>query len=270
MNREISVLGCGWLGLPLAQELVRQGFTVHGTTTTPEKQPVLENAGIKPFLLNLEELPINPEKVGFFESGTLIISVPPKRSQSGKFAQQILNLVQVLKKTPVKKVLFVSSTGVYATSAAPITEISPLDPQNAAELIQAEQVISDPENPWETTILRFAGLFGPGREPGRFLAGKNNLPDPGAPVNLIHLQDCIQIIIEIIQQAKWGKIYNACANEHPTRKEFYTAAARKLGLKEPEFVHETAASTFGKLIDNQKLKSDLKYNFSFPDPLKAL
>ena len=39
---EISIMGCGWLGLPLAAQLVKAGYNVKGSTTTPEKLEVLQ------------------------------------------------------------------------------------------------------------------------------------------------------------------------------------------------------------------------------------
>ena len=42
MQKEtITILGCGWLGLPLAQTLVKEGYSVKGSTTTEDKLEVL-------------------------------------------------------------------------------------------------------------------------------------------------------------------------------------------------------------------------------------
>ena len=51
---KISILGCGWLGLPLAKALLEKGFSVNGSTTSTEKLSILENAGISPFLISLD------------------------------------------------------------------------------------------------------------------------------------------------------------------------------------------------------------------------
>ncbi|WP_396187155.1 hypothetical protein [Flavobacterium sp.] len=51
---QISILGCGWLGLPLAKALLENGFAVKGSTTSQEKLSVLENSGIQPFIIALE------------------------------------------------------------------------------------------------------------------------------------------------------------------------------------------------------------------------
>ncbi|MBK0403119.1 SDR family oxidoreductase [Adhaeribacter sp. BT258] len=268
--KKISILGCGWLGLPLAEALVQQGYEVHGSTTTSEKLNLLAEKQIQPYLIDLnnpEKLPVNQ---AFFESKILIVNVPPKRNSGNNYTAQIQNLQSVLQHSKVTRIIFVSSTSVYKPSLEEITEESALDHENAKELIEAEKFIAASENPWQTTIIRFAGLFGPGRAPGRFLAGKTDLPDPETPVNLIHLQDCTQIIQEIIKQEKWNEVFNACADEHPGREVFYTEAARKLQLPLPTFEAKTVGKKPGKLISNQKLKTALHYDFLFPDPLKAL
>ena len=270
MQKKISVLGCGWLGLPVAETLVSRNFQVAGSTTSPEKLGMLEAKNIRPFLLDLNHLELTPEIAPFFETEILIVNVPPKRNSGNSYARQIKNLQSVLSETSVKKVIFISSTSVYLPSEDPITEISDLEDPETNELLQAEIIISELENNWRTTIIRMAGLFGPERAPGRFLAGKTDLPAPELPVNLIHQKDCINIIQEVIKQEKWNEVYNACADEHPSRKEFYTAATRKLNLPEPTFSKVTATTNQKKLISNGKLKSELNYSFQFPDPIKAL
>ena len=50
MQKEtITILGCGWLGLSLAQALVKEGYAVKGSTTTEEKLEQLQYAGVEPF-----------------------------------------------------------------------------------------------------------------------------------------------------------------------------------------------------------------------------
>ena len=51
---QISILGCGWLGFPLAKRFIEEGYSVNGSTTSESKLSVLENAGINPFLVVLE------------------------------------------------------------------------------------------------------------------------------------------------------------------------------------------------------------------------
>ena len=265
-DKKISILGCGWLGLPLAKMLLQKAYSVKGSTTSPDKLNILSSAGITPYLIHLNGESTN-KLADFLQTDLLIICFPPKiRAGKGEeYVQQIKFLVDSIRIAPLKNILFVSSTSVYPDTNSTFTELnSPADSPTAHYLVQAEEALQQIGIP--TTILRFSGLVGYDRHPGRFFAGKNNLPNPLGPVNLIHLDDCLQIIDAIIGQEKWNEVYNACADYHPQRQEFYTAATKALGLPLPHFAHPKPDDT-NKIISNEKLKKDLNYRFIYPDPM---
>lgn len=267
----ISVLGCGWLGLPLAEQLVKYGYTVKGSTTSPEKLDLLQAKGISPYLLNLSPDNLLTESINdFLNADVLVLNIPPKlRSDGGKsYLQQMHNLIKALFESRISRILFVSSTSVYQDLNRVVTEedISftyELEPNNM--LLQAERLFQDRED-WITTIVRFGGLVGGERHPGRFLAGKKHLPNGDTPVNMIHLDDCVAILCRIVEQERWGEVYNACADAHPLRKDFFLKAAESLGLTPPEF--DNMKETHFKLIKSQKLKDELAYVFLHPDPMQ--
>lgn len=267
---DVSILGCGWLGLPLAEILVNSGLRVKGSTTSPAKLELLRSKGITPYLLNLEEDVIdNVALVDLLNADVLVLNIPPRlRSDAGSsYLAQMHLLLKALLDAPVKKVLFASSTSVYNDLNRIITEAdSELTRQQdpGYTLLQAEKLFQEREE-WLTTIVRFAGLVGEDRRPGRFMAGKKDVLHGDAPVNLIHRDDCIGILKRIIEQEKWGEVYNACADEHPMRKDFYPAATLALGLEPPSF--QEMEETHFKLISSQKLKEDLPYVFRHPDPM---
>ena len=266
----ISILGCGWLGLPLAEQLVKENYTVKGSTTTPEKLEVLQAKGIQPYLINLQDENLDKEVLAeFLDAEVLVLNIPPKlRSDGGEsYLHQMHVLLKALLDSPVNRLLFISSTSVYQDLNRTMTEedisfTKELEPKNM--LLQAEELFLE-RGEWITTIVRFGGLVGGSRQPGRFLAGKKHLPNGDAPVNLIHLEDCIAILQRIIEQQKWGKTYNACADQHPMRKVFFTKAAESLHLTPPEF--DDMEKTHFKLIKSEKLKDDLSYIFLHPDPM---
>jgi nucleoside-diphosphate-sugar epimerase len=117
----------------------------------------------------------------------------------------------------------------------------------------------------DATILRFGGLYGSERHPGRFLAGRSGLARPNAPVNLIHLDDCIGLVEAVMRANARNDVFNAVAPEHPTRQETYTAAAASLGLERPEFDANDERS--GKAIRSTKSQDVLGYAYQHPDPL---
>jgi nucleoside-diphosphate-sugar epimerase len=75
---------------------------------------------------------------------------------------------------------------------------------------------------------------------------------------MIHLDDCIAIIRRVIELGVWNKVFSACADEHPTKKEFYTRSALAIGLAPPGFSEEVADY---KIVSNALLKEALKYQF---------
>lgn len=256
----IGILGCGWLGIPLAGRLIADGLTVKGTTTSGKKIPVLQSKGIIPFLVSLE--PDTTEgDIEAFLSGCdiLIIDIPPRFH----FGQKIAALVPHIKQSGIQKVLHISSVSVYDHEDSIVTEAIIPNPktEKANQLFKAENVLQNAG--FFTTILRFGGLIGGNRHPVNHLAGQTDLENPGAPVNLIHLEDCIGIICKIIEKNSWGETFNAASPLHPTRKEYYIQKAKEMHLVPPQFNHQKPSE--GKIIDPSKLIARLDYQFQVPE-----
>ncbi|MBW4361182.1 NAD-dependent epimerase/dehydratase family protein [Flavobacterium taihuense] len=268
--RQISILGCGWLGLPLAKALLTNGFSVKGSTTTEDKLPVLKAYGIDPFLIALDSKSSTPTiEVFLNESKTLVINIPPqlrrKKHDSSTvnekvFVEKIKTLIPYIEKSTIENVLFVSSTSVYGETNATITEetIAKPDTESGKQLLEGESLLRD--NPhFKTTILRFGGLIGEDRNPTKSMAGKTNLENPETPINFIHQEDCIGIILKILLTNSWDEIYNGVSPFHPTRETYYTQKATELGLPLPQFDHcEPSAK---KLILSSKIENVLGYSF---------
>ena len=267
----ISILGCGWLGLPLAKSLLEKGFSVKGSTTSLNKIPILQNIGIEAFKIEVSETEIKGDVNSFLEnSEILIIDIPPKlRSVSGEnFIGKIQNLIPFIEKSSVAKIIFVSSTSVYADDNSMVSEDTKPQPktESGKQLLKAENLLQSNKN-FRSTILRFGGLIGENRHPIHFLAGKQNLENPEAPINLIHQTDCIGIIETIIErghrQAQFdninnNEVFNAVAPFHPSRAIYYSQKAIELGLPLPEFAHGISV---GKTIMSNKIENVLNYEF---------
>ncbi len=266
--KQISILGCGWLGLPLAKSLIAKGNTVKGSTTTTTKIPQLKEAGINPFVVEVTHDGVSGEIEALLEnSEILIIDIPPKlRTNSGEsFVKRIQNLLPFIQKEKVSKVIFISSTSVYDDAQSIITEATIANPntESGKQLLQAEHLLSSHSHDFSTTIIRFGGLFGEDRHPVHYLSGRQNLENPNAPINLIHQVDCIGIIEKIIEEDFWNQTLNAVAPFHPTRKEYYTEKASALGLPLPQFASDDASS--GKIIQSDKITTELQYTFQKPN-----
>jgi nucleoside-diphosphate-sugar epimerase len=137
------------------------------------------------------------------------------------------------------------------------TELNP-DTESGRQLLEVEQLLQSNPN-FKTTILRFGGLIGEDRHPIKFLAGRKNIENPNAPINLIHQEDCIGIIQKIIELNSWNQVFNAVTPFHPSRKEYYTQKAIEFNLALPEF--NTENSSFEKTISSSKIENILGYSF---------
>lgn len=273
LMKKISILGCGWLGLPLAKSLIEKGFSIKGSTTSEEKLSVLEKAGIQPFLIAIKSNKIVGNIVEFLDdSEILIIDIPPdlRYGNTESFIEKMKQSLPFLEQSTIKKIIFVSSTSVYSgynlsTEFASqdkfkVTEETIAVPENESgiQLLASEKILMTNKN-FATTIIRFGGLIGEDRNPTKFLAGRKNIENPNAPINFIHQQDCIGIIEKIIEINSWNQIYNGVAPFHPTRKDYYTQKAKEMGLEIPDF--DDSKPSFGKIVSSEKVKQVLGYEF---------
>jgi nucleoside-diphosphate-sugar epimerase len=244
--KNVSILGCGWLGKPLAISLLKDGFSVKGSTTSEDKISLLEALDIEAYLVNIEEF---EEFDLFLQSDILIVAI------TSKDIDAYVRLIQQIENSSIQKVIFISSTSVYPNTNAVVTE----DNETIKKPLTEIENLFRKNELFETTILRFAGLFGPDRNPGNWFRGGRTISQPEGFVNMIHQKDCIDIIHEIINQDCWNITLNACSNHHPTRKEFYTNAKQNLGLELPTF--EETDKLLYKIISSKKLQEVLSYQF---------
>jgi nucleoside-diphosphate-sugar epimerase len=264
----ISVLGCGWLGLPLAESLIDKGYKVKGSTTTESKLNGFLEKGINPYYINLTPIVQASDIKGFMEAELVIINIPPgTRTRAALFhVEQIQQLMPYLEKSSAKYILYVSSTSIYPNTNGEVKETDVIEVFQAENktLATAEKMISEiPDK--QVTILRCGGLTGYDRLLIRHFAGRKNLTIGEEPVNLIHRDDVIGIIEAIIKQEKWGETYNICSPLHPLKKDFYKELAERFNYEQPEFIN-SGLQPF-KIVNTDKLNTELNYTFKYPDPM---
>ena len=264
---EISILGCGWLGKPLARALVAGGHRVKGSSRSARTREELNESGVEAYPLDLTPTLSGDGLSDFFQSELLILTVPPGRRRERVvdfYATAIGEVPRAARSGAVRHIIYTSSTGVYGEATGRVTETTPPAPSrdSSRAVLVAEELLRQASD-IDSTILRLAGLAGPDRQPGRWLAGKRDLSNGDAPVNLVHRDDVIAAILAVIEQEAWGKTYNVCAAGHPTRAEYYRQAAIDLELDPPTFL---SGGREDKWIDASSLKRDLDLAFRYDDP----
>lgn len=268
---KVSILGCGWLGLPLAEHLLDSGYHVKGSTTSPQKLELLSGKNITPFLLELNPHLECDDCSDFWDADVLVLNIPPgrKRTNPEQFhSKQIQAVIQEVKNSTIHFVVFISSTSVYPENCGIVSEDESQKEKasrpSGNALLQAEDTLLK-QSGFETTVIRFGGLYGYDRHPAKYFAGKKNLSGGNAPVNLIHRKDCIGIIQKIIEQEVTGEIFNAVSDEHPRKKMYYPAAAEALDMDPPIFIKDQNEKY--KIVSNRKVKQMLSYKFKYPNPM---
>ncbi len=264
LNSKICVIGCGWLGLPLAKKLIELNYSVHGSTTSKEKLSILEHAEIHPFLIQFSSEGVTGNlKSCLKDCQTLIVNIPPglRKNPESDYVKQMKHFIDAVEDSSIENVLFIGSTSVYGDDEEYpiITEESPTSNAKIPKQLLEVEALFTSNKKFKTTILRFSGLFAEDRHPAKFLSGKTNLKNDNAPVNLIHRDDCISIIISVVQHNIWSTIINASTPSHPTKKDYYNSICESLQLPLPEF--NTTEISKGKIIDSTKLVQLLNYDF---------
>lgn len=266
LKSQISVIGCGWLGLALAKNLVKDQFIVKGSTTTKNKLDVLNTHKIKPYLVNLNESEITGDYSQFLTgSKTIIINIPPglRRNPSKNHVLEIKHLMHAIEAHSIKNVLYISSTSVFKNEVDFPKITAKTKPNatasNAKQLIMIEQMLRDNSN-FNTTILRFGGLIDENRHPSTMLSGRKNVSNPKAPINLIHKKDCIAIIKTIIKNNQWNLVLNAAFPKHIDKETYYKEDCKAKNLPLPNYNYTEESK--GKIIDSSTLVQLLNYTFT--------
>jgi nucleoside-diphosphate-sugar epimerase len=235
MNTRISILGLGWFGSKLAEKL-SGSYLVMGSTRSLEKKKAFLTKGIKAEILSPEEkLPLD-----LFKADIIVINIPP-----------FINQMEWFKSWPIEKkthVIFISSTSVYGEIEGTVDEKTPTQPDtgNAKYLLEEEKWIATFEN---YTIIRFGGLIGADRHPGKYLSGRKDIQGGNQSVNLIHLDDAVGFTQVVIEKKLISETFNLVHAEHPSRETYYRNYCKANNLPLPEFI---LGASEGKRISNSK------------------
>ncbi|WP_232285904.1 cupin [Aquimarina agarilytica] len=266
MMMNISIIGLGWLGKPLGDALVNLGYVVKGSTTSNDKLSVLKEAGYDAYKVQMNESEVQGDIAELLAySEVLILNTPPglRRNPTSDYVGKIKQLVPFIERSSIKQVLFIGSTAVFADTESMHIITNNTMPNSegvsGVQLATVEKLLMNNAH-FKTTILRFAGLVDERRHPATMMSKRKQIPNPLAPVNLIHREDCIGVIQQIISQRKWGEVYNAAYPLHPTKQEYYTNICEQKKIANPDF-NRTGVSK-GKLIDGQKTAEELNYTYT--------
>lgn len=245
MENQICLIGCGWLGLPLAEQL-QPMFKVVATSRAAEKCQLLNSKGIEAIEIKDNKWTL-PKHVT--SSAWVVFMIPPSGMDDYvAFTKNILHQFPV-----TTKIIFTSSIGVYEPSLEVINEQSKVIQNHPLVLVETyiQQTFA------QSYSLRLAGLINEQRHPVYYLSGKENL-NPTQVVNLVHQTDVITAILTILAEQPLEHTFNICYPAHPSRQEYYIQQAQKLNLPLPRFTNQDEV---GKQIDGNRIEQMTSFRY---------
>ena len=274
------IVGCGYLGRRVGRDLIARGERVLGTVRSESSASRLRAWGIEPVITDvtvpatLDALP-KAERV-FYCVGFDRSAGVPMRSV---YVDGLKSVLDRLDGRPGRFV-FASSTGVYGQDDGSwVDEDSPTEPRSESGRIclEAEDLVRSysEANDWSSVVLRFAGLYGPGRivrraaiERGEPIAG-----DPDRALNLIHIDDAASGAVAALsgRSEALRPLYTLADDRPVSRLEYYGLVARELGVAGPRFVRppegspEARRDEADKKVANRRMKADLVRSLRYPD-----
>jgi nucleoside-diphosphate-sugar epimerase len=257
MAERILLAGCGDLGFRVARRLLARGDEVYALRRHP---PIDDGSGIRWLrgdLARADALQEPPPGV----DRLVYLPAPDARDEAAYravFVDGLRRLLQVLDRSALRRVLFVSSSAVYGEHAgAWVDERTPPAPPgfNGAVLWQAERWLA--AQPFSSVILRLAGLYGPGRLQlvERLRAGAVHVPR-AVPhwANRIHVDDAAAAIVHLLDLADAQPLYLGVDDTPLPLDVLYDHLAGLLGVPPPS---EGAAplGVGSKRLSNARLRA---------------
>lgn len=278
MNARKLVVGCGYLGRRVARRWRADGATVYATTRDPQRTAELAAEGFTPIVADVTR----PESLDRLPAvDTVLYSVGYQRGDATTTRQALYcdGLAAVLDRLPaeVQRVVFISSTGVYGDAGgAWVDESTPCTPTREAGLafLAGERRLLAGRWGSRGTVLRLAGLYGPGRVPmqRQILDGQPiPLRDADSYLNLIHADDAAAVVLAAEQASPGGRVYLVSDGHPVTRREYFEIMAQLLGQPGPRFEPEgddspnSRRSGDHKRISNARMLAELSVRLAYPN-----
>ena len=270
------IIGCGYLGKRVA--LLWQGEGQRVFATTRGRADELRSLEIEPLVCDLrtgaglEALPRVETVaycVGFDRS--------PGATMRDVYVRGLENVLRRL--PPPGRFVYVSSTGVYGQcDGEEVDETAATEPaeESGRVVLEAEAVLR--RHLPGAVVLRFAGIYGPGRVIRRqpVEAGEALVGDADKWLNLIHVEDGASAVAAAAECGSPGAVVNVCDDRPVRRRDFYAELARLLGAPAPRFVapapgappppHERA----NRRILNRRLRGELGLTLRYPSFVEGL
>ncbi len=263
----ILIAGCGYVGTALGTCLAADGHDVWGLRRRPEGLP----DNVRPLAADLSDaatlrgLPPGLDVV-YYTAGAANGSEAAYRAAYVDGPSHLLEALQQQGQRP-RRVVFTSSTGVYAQGRGEwVDEDSPAEPQHAGgrQLLAGELLFL--ESAFPATVLRLAGIYGPGRT--RLIDSLQQRiatyqDSPPVYLNLIHRADCVGALRHLTTLARPASLYIGVDYQPVERGTLLRWLSGMLDTPPPRLVTAAANRRSNKRCRNARLVAS-GYSFLHP------
>ena len=190
--KSVSIVGLGWLGLPLARHLKNLGWEVKGSKRTHEGVEQMRLIRLESYYLELTpEINADPDDLtDLLSVDALVINIPPSQYffDLENYVVGVKNLVNEALLYGVTHLIFISSTSVFAEVSGKFDENCQPQPSSdvGKALVEIENWLFQLQD-IDVDVIRFAGLVGDDRHPVHTLADKKFLNQGITLLNLVDL-----------------------------------------------------------------------------------
>jgi nucleoside-diphosphate-sugar epimerase len=268
------IIGCGYLGSRVAALWLAQGHRVRALTRGRVEE--LRGMGVEPVVGDVREL---LDLLTLEPADTVLYAVTPDRRHGATaeavWVEGLVNLISAMREWPTApRLVFISSTSVYGqTGGEEVDEAAPTCPadDSGRVLARAEALLLAKWWP-EAVVLRFAGIYGPGRliRGQSLLKGESIPAEPDSWLNLIHVADGAAAVVAAAERGRPGGVYNI-ADDHPVpRRDFYARLAELIGAPPPRFVPPVVSDRVNRRVGNRKMREELRVVPRYPGYAEGL
>jgi nucleoside-diphosphate-sugar epimerase len=254
------IIGCGYIGLPLALELQKQGAAVTAWVHSPATAQALDARGFSKIVVGS----VADQKIwsGLDDDYDLMIHCASS-GRGGEVAYEEVFLQGAVMMSAYQaraRGFFVSSTSVYGQSdGGVVTEDSPAEAATAtAKILQSAEKVARGAG---ITVVRSSGIYGPGRGVlfDKLKRGEAVIEGDGRRwMNQIHQRDLVGALLHLAAMDIEAEIYNASDDTPVTQLDYYAWCAEFLGRPLPPFGPVNLQRKRGltnKRVSNAKLRA---------------
>lgn len=264
------IIGCGYLGRRVARQLLERGDRVVATTRDPDRLDDLARAGVEVVRLDV----LDPATIAALpDADRTLYCVGFDRSAGVSIARVYVDGLRAVLEARggrLGRLVYASSTGVYGgQDGGWVDEDSPVNPttDSARACRDAEVLLGS-----SAIILRFAGLYGPGRIIRRdaIVRGEPIAGDPDRSLNMIQIDDAARAVLAAFDRGEPGRLYLVADDEPSPRSDYYRRVAEALGAPPPRFEPPAPGSPVAardgsnKRISNRRMHTELRVDLRYP------